>query len=89
MVRFSDARDWHTIQSEYQPRFGIWWVTVYLSGFLHKKELQATSKIRTVRISNGHFSDTFSVRISDAFEIRTQVFLTSSLDRFVMNKMFL
>jgi hypothetical protein len=28
MVQFSDARDWHKIQSEYRPRFGIRWVTV-------------------------------------------------------------
>jgi hypothetical protein len=27
MVRFSDARDWHKIQSEYRP-FGIRWFTV-------------------------------------------------------------
>jgi hypothetical protein len=28
--------------------------------------IQSTSKNRTVRVSNGHFSDTFCVRISDA-----------------------
>jgi hypothetical protein len=29
MVRYSNAPDWHKIQSEYRPRFGIQWVTVF------------------------------------------------------------
>jgi hypothetical protein len=29
MVRYSNAQDWHKIQSEYQPQFGIRWVTVF------------------------------------------------------------
>jgi hypothetical protein len=29
MVRLSDGRDWHKIQSEYQPRFSIRWFTVF------------------------------------------------------------
>jgi hypothetical protein len=32
MVRFSNARDWHKIKSEYRPLFGIRWVTVYFFG---------------------------------------------------------
>jgi hypothetical protein len=28
MVRYSNARDWHKIQSEYRQRLGIRWVTV-------------------------------------------------------------
>jgi hypothetical protein len=31
MVRFSDAQDWHKIQSKYRPRFGIRWFTVLIN----------------------------------------------------------
>ncbi len=50
--------------------------------------VQSPSENRTNQYSNGHFSDTFSVRISDAFENQTRRFLITSLDRFGMNKIF-
>jgi hypothetical protein len=41
MVRFSDARDWHKIQSESRPRFGILWVTVIVTCSLDNTSIQS------------------------------------------------
>jgi hypothetical protein len=69
MVRYSNARDWHKIQSEYCPRFRIQWPTVVVTtisfeNLLNNVKLQSPSVNRTVRYSNGLFSDTICVKFS-------------------------
>ena len=55
MVRYSNARDWHKIQSEYRPRFGIWWVTVMFSlGHLSHDTLSQELEMVIVIITEVH-----------------------------------
>jgi hypothetical protein len=58
----------------------LWHFISEYCNILNEKQVQSTSENRTVQFSNGHFC----VRILNS----RKKFLTSSLDRFGMNKIF-
>ena len=78
-VRYSNGRDWHKIEFENRPRFGIRMLTVYMYSEHPKAGLSGFQMVISRTL--------FGSGIQMAFESRSENFL-ASLDRFGMNKIF-